>query len=121
MAKGTVRVRGLRELQRDFRKMSGDLPKELRSELKEAGQIVATEAARLFRDRDPRSAASIVPRVRTGLVAVEQRRGKTTGQHKEFGVLQMREALLPGLAAKQEDVLDRLDKMLDRLGGANGF
>jgi len=77
----TVRVKGLRELQSAFRKMDNDLKKELRSELKEAGQIVQREATSLFSGVDARSAAGYKVRVRARGVAVEQSLPRTTGQH----------------------------------------
>lgn len=118
---GTVRVKGLRELQRDFRKMSKDLTRELRSELKEVGNIVRDESRQRFSDIDARSAGGYRTVVRARGVAVEQRLGRTTGLRPDYGALQMRHALMPALDAKQGEVVDRLDRMLDKLAGHNGF
>jgi hypothetical protein len=118
---GAVRVKGLKEMQRAFRKMDKDLSKELRSELRAAGNIVRDEARSLFSGIDARSASGYRTVVRQRGVAVEQRLPRTTGQHPSYGVLQMTRALEPALDTMQSKVIDRVDQMLDRLGGENGF
>jgi hypothetical protein len=116
-----VRVRGLKELQRAFRMADKALVKELRRELRDAGNIVRDEARSRFSDIDGRSAAGFRTVVRQRGVAVEQRYGRTTGARPDFGALQMRRALEPGLEAKQGEVLDKVDGMLDRIGRDAGF
>lgn len=117
----TVRVQGLRELQAAFRKMDKELSKELRDNLREAGKIVQQEASSLFSGVDARSAAGYKVRVRARGVAVEQSLGRTTGQHGQYGALQMRKALVPALDNKESAVVDRLEDMLDTLGNRGGF
>jgi hypothetical protein len=117
----TVRVTGLRELQAAFRKIDKQLSKELRVELREAGKIVQQEATSLFSRVDARSAAGYKVRVRGKGVAVEQSLGRTTGQHAQYGTLQMRRALQPALESKESAVVDRLEQMLDKLGSNAGF
>jgi hypothetical protein len=117
----TVRVKGLRELQAAFRKMDKELGKELRDELREAGKIVQQEATSRFSHVDARSAAGYKVRVRARGVAVEQSLRRTTGQHAQYGALQMRRALQPALESKEGAVVDRLDRMLDKLGKRAGF
>lgn len=115
-------MRGLRELNRDFRKMKNGLPKELKDELMEAGAIVAVEARSRFASISPRSAGGMRERVRGGgLVVVEQKARKTTGKHPEFGRLQMTRAFLPALDDKAPEVERRLERMIGRLAGDNGF
>jgi hypothetical protein len=121
MAAGAVRVRGLRELQRDFRKMGGILPRETKEALRKSAEPVRAEAQSLFSPISAESAAGYRVAVRARGVAVEQRKGRTTGQHPEFGALQMRRALLPALELRRDDVIDGLDQMLGRLAGENGF
>jgi len=102
--------------------MSKELSKDLDRELREIGDVVAQEARALFSDYDARSAMGFRSRTRGfGRVEVEQRRRKTTGQHPEFGSLQMRKALLPARARKRDEIYDRVDRMLGRLGGDYGF
>ena len=122
MAAGPIRVRGLRALQRDFKKMSKDLSKSVDNELKEAGDVVAQEARSLFMHYDARSAVGFRPRVRGfGRVVVEQRRRRTTGKRGDYGSLQMQKALIPGLWHKADEVERVLERMLDRLAGRYRF
>ncbi len=121
MAAGTIRVKGLRELQRDFRKMGGVLPKEMREGLREAAEPVRREATALFSPVNADSAASYRVRVRARGVSVEQSKRRTTGMRPDYGRLQMGRALLPALEARANDVVRRLEQMLDELAGNNGF
>jgi hypothetical protein len=118
---GAVRVKGLKELQRDFRKMGGDLPKLMRAELREVGDIVRDDARSRFASVDARSAAGYRTVVRQRGVAVEQRLRRTTGAHPGYGAMQMREALAPALDDKQGEVVKRVEGMLDNLADRNGF
>lgn len=118
----TLRVSGLRELHSALKRYDNELKKELERELREAAKIVSVEAAGLFGGVSARAAAGFRPRVRGfGRVAVEQRLGRTTGQRPDFGSLQMRTALLPALEAKQDEVVNHIEGMLDRLGRKEGF
>ena len=121
MAESTVRVRGLRELRRDFRKLDKGLAKEVRGELKQAGEIVRVEARSRFTAIDKGSAEGYKTRVRVGAVAVEQSRRRTTGKRPDYGRLQMGRALIPALDDKADEVVKSLDLMLYRLGSENGF
>jgi hypothetical protein len=116
VARETVRVRGLRELDRALKNADADLSKGLRDELKEAGELVRDEARQRFLPIQPRSAESFTVRVRGGgQVFVEQRRRRTTGLRPDFGVLQMQTALLPALEAREGDVIRKVDDLLDRI------
>ena len=121
MAASTVRVRGLRELQRDFRKMSKDLSKEVRDGLREAAEPVRQEASTLFSPISADSAAGYKVRVRQRGVAVEQSRRRTTGKRPDFGRLQMGRALIPALENRADEVVKGVEKVLDKLAGSNGF
>lgn len=121
MATGTVRVKGLRELRRDFKKVSKDLDKEVRDGLKEAAQPVREEAANLFDRYDAHSAAGYRVSVRQRTVTVQQSRRRTTGNRPDYGALQMRRALIPALASREDEVVEGVDRVLGRLAGDNGF
>lgn len=109
-----VRVEGLRELQRALRAADAELARELNRELRRAADIVAQDARGRFAQYDARSAAGFRGRVKGGGRAVaEQRRRRTTGQHPEYGALQMTRALLPALAAKRPQVERSVEQMLD--------
>ncbi len=117
-----IRVEGLRDLERALRRADKESAKELRRELREAGKVVSAEARSRFASVDARSAMGIRPRVRAGAtVTVEQSRRRTTGQRPDFGALQMRRALLPALAAKEDEVFDRVEAALDRVARKEGF
>lgn len=117
----TVRVKGLRELDRALRKMDKELSRELRSTLKEAAEIVAVDARSRFERISPSSAASMRARAKAKGATVEQAKGRTTGKRPDYGALQMRTALLPALEAKQEQVIEKVDDLIGRLGSRNGF
>ena len=121
MARETVRVKGYRELIRSLKEMDKEVAKGIRRELRAIGQIVQREAATLLAPVDDRSAAGFAVRVRQGGVIVEQSRRRTTGDHPEFGALQMRTALLPALQRHEEDVLHGLEAMFDRVAESQGF
>lgn len=113
------RIKGLRETQAAFRKADKQLAKNLRAELKKAGEIVQTDAITRFSDIDANSAAGFKVRVRARGVKVEQSKGRVTGLRGDYGALQMRKALLPALESKRGEVEHQLEDMLDKI--ARGF
>lgn len=122
MAVETVRIKGLRELNRALKNYDKDLNKDLERELLAAATLVKEDAYQRFVGVDLKSAGGFRPRIRGfGRVVVEQRYRKTTGQHPNFGSLQMRRALLPALSAQEEPVMKAVEGMLDRLGLEEGF
>jgi hypothetical protein len=111
-----VKVKGLRELHRALKKYDSDLKPELESRLLDAGRIVQDEARNLFSVIDTRSAMGFRARLKGfGRVVVEQRRRKTTGQHPEFGSLQMRRALIPAVSDSETKVMNEMEDLLDDL------
>ena len=118
---GTIRVKGLRELDRAFRKMDKELSKDLRSSLKEAAEVVAVEARSRFQGIQPATSATMKAVVRARGASVEQTKGRTTGLRPDYGALQMRRALSPALDAKSAEVAKKVDDMLGRLASKNGF
>lgn len=120
MPVGAVKIEGLKELDRALRKVDRDLGKELRVALKDAAGIVADDARSRASLYGSKTAAGIKPAVRAGQGLVRQSIG---GQRIRpvFGSVLMRHALLPALEAKQEQVVERLDRMLGELGADAGF
>lgn len=119
---GQVKVKGLREFHRALKNVNDGVKRELESELRAAGEIVASGARTRFVGVDARSAAGFKSRVKGfGRVVVEQSRRRTTGRRGDFGSLQMRRALLPSVAEHEPQVLRAVEGMLDRLGRENGF
>ena len=115
----SVHVEGLREFQRACNKAEHDVKTGLRKRLLKVGEVVARAARPLFTPIDETAAARFRPRVRTGMVAVEQPKRRTTGMHPEFGRMQLGIALIPALEAKSSEVEREFNDMLDDL--VDGF
>ena len=110
----TVKVTGAKELERGFRQMRKQVLRELRPELRKAGELVRTEASTLFSSIDARSAAGYKVRVRAKGVAVEQSLRKVTGLRGDYGALQMRRALIPALEAKGGEASEMVTALVNR-------
>ncbi len=123
-----VHVKGLRELTRDFKKMSKDLDTEVTDELKKVAEPVKQVAQRNAlghignMPRTPRWAG-----MKTGVASgrgvvwmrpAARRRGGSP--RPNLGGLLLNE-MDKALDEKQHEVVDGLDKMLGRLGGDYGF
>lgn len=121
MSAARLVVKGADDLERAFKQVRKETLKELRPALRKAAEPVRAEAARRFAPINPESAEGYKVRVRIRGVAVEQSRRRTTGTRADFGRLQMREALIPALDAKQQFVLDTVEEMVDDVGRRAGF
>ena len=122
MAVETVRIKGLRELNSALHRFNRDVGKELDRELLAIGMLIAENARNRFGVYDQKSAMGFRPRMRGfGRLVVEQRYRKKTGQHPEFGSLQMQKALLPARREEEPALIAGLEGMLERLGRENGF
>lgn len=117
---------GLKQLHRDFKRMQPALSRGVDRELRKAANIVLDETRKIARDRDPSFSRTNVSGYRArvrgfGRAWVEQSRGKTTAKRGDFGDIQMKRALLPALREKSDEVVELIDRMLDRLGNDYGF
>lgn len=116
MARGPVRVQGLRELDKAWRAADKELAREMRGRLKEIGEIVAVDARRRFDRISPKDAATMQPSARAAGVFVQQKKRKTTGKRPDYGARQMNEALQPALEAKEDEVVKAYEeKVLDEV------
>ena len=125
---GTVRVVGLRELQRDFKRISKDLDRGLTAELKQAAEPVATLARQLalgeirnitYHWADTRVGVS---RARGQVYVVPRARRRANGSPRpNLKGLLLGEAYDPALARKQGEVLRKLEDFVDRVADNNGF
>lgn len=106
---------------KSFRDMEKAEAKRQRERLRSVGAIVKTAATALMAPIDARSAAGYRVLVRQRGVAVGQALKKTTGLRADFGVLQMRRALLPALDRNQEELNRQLTEMLDQIAREEGF
>lgn len=131
MADGAIRIIGLKELSRDFKRMSKQLSDELTDELKEAAQVVADDAEELAltrirnMPRSPRWAGMRIGVSRAqGMVyvvpAARSRRKPGRGRGNLADLL-LDEAMDPAVEKNQQKVVGKLEDMLDRLADNNGF
>jgi HK97 gp10 family phage protein len=111
-----VEVTGLASLLRDLKKLEPEVYKELRSGLKNAGQIVADEAKRnassLFRKRTGDLSRKITPAVKQKEVVVRAKakhRGYDYPGRLEFDPARARPFLYPALDAKVNEARAAID------------
>jgi hypothetical protein len=116
-----VRIRGLRETQRAFRRMSGGLDATLKAALYRAAEPVAREAKSLAEQWDGVRTSTIGPRVVASGTYVTQRARKVTGDHPNIGALQMTDALIPALEHNQEAIYGAAEGALDTIENMGGF
>lgn len=116
----TIKVSGLRELQRDAKKAEDDTDKQIREGLKKAADPVLQDWRAELAPIHDVSASKLRTRVRTGSALVAQSARKTTGDHPEFATLQIRqgEAALDRNTSEVERILEReVDDLADTLEG----
>ncbi len=116
----TIRVSGLRELQRALAMADAEQRKEIRAALKKSGEFVREEAQSSFTRYDADSAAGYRVVVRQRGIAVEQSRRRTTGAHPQYGSLQMRVALMPALKDREAETLKAFEQALDDVADVFG-
>jgi hypothetical protein len=121
MASATVRIRGLRELNRSLNKINKEAARTVRNAIKEAAEPVAAAARSKLSRFQGASVGTIAPRASVKGAFVTQRARKVTGLRPDFGRLQMTEVLVPALEEHRDEVLDRVEDALDRLGREAGF
>lgn len=117
----TVRVRGLRELNRAFKVADKSLRKNWRREQRAIGEPVAAMAQTLAIARIPGLTKSVSwSQMRVGVttrvvyVAPRSRR-KTGSKRPNLAPLLMNRAMLPALKANEENTVRRVDNMLVRM------
>ena len=129
MATGAVRVHGLKELTRDFQKISKTLSKEITKELKDAAEPVRTgaeqKALSSIRNMSatPRWAVMRigVSRAQGSVYMVPQaRRAGGSGRANLKGLLLDR-AMDPALEENADKVKDNINDVLGHIFDDNGF
>lgn len=119
--KATVRIRGLRELNRAFKVADKSLHTRWRLEQRSIGEPVAATAQQLAIGRIPSLAQS--PSWGLMKVGVTQRvvyvapKGKRKGgsPRPNFGQLLMERAMAPALQMHEADTLLRFERLLDQM------
>jgi hypothetical protein len=124
----TVRVEGLRALQRDFKRMSRDLDKDLTAELKDVAEPVrgAAEQLALGRISHMTQGWSImrvgVSRARGSVyIAPKPRRSAGGTPRPNLARLLLERSMEPAVDQKEASVVTGLERMLDRLADRYGF
>jgi hypothetical protein len=108
----TVKVRGLREVQRGVRKLSDSVGKDLTAELKTAAEPVAASARQKL-TRYQGVSLNVQPVALMASVRVRQQQRKVTGLRGDFGALQMRTAFRPALEENQERVVRNIEQVVN--------
>lgn len=116
-----VRIRGLRETQRAFSRMSGALDVTLREHLKKTAEPVAREAQSRVSGYGGAKVSTIGPRVVARGVFVTQRARKVSGARPDFGALQMVTAFIPALEHNVEAIEQGAEEALDVIEHIGGF
>jgi hypothetical protein len=119
MAAATVRIIGLKELQRALRQVDKSLGADFKNELKKAGEPVARSAASKL-DRYQGASTNVRVHALGKGVFVRQQARKVTGLRGDFGAVQMRNAFEPALDENAHrigrDVEDALDRWINSAG-----
>ena len=116
----TVRVHGLREVNRAFKRLETGVEKEVKEELKKLAEPVAADArGRISRYRGA-STATIKPYATMKGAVVRQQIKKRTGKHSQFGSLQMGH-LIGALEDNESSVVEGVEDLLDFLKRKEGF
>jgi hypothetical protein len=115
VAQEALRVTNLKEIRKAFRRLDADTKKQLQRELKLVAEPVAETARQLAGRFGLYTASGIRARSSVGVAYVQQSRRKTTGQHPQFGALQMRQVLLPAVRQHERQILEDVNQVLERL------
>lgn len=117
----------MRELQRDFKRISKDLDKGLTGELKKAAEPVAVLARQLalgeIRNMTYHWAGTRVgvSRAKGQVYIVPVARRKSGGSSRPNLAPLLLDAYEPAVERKQGEVVDRLEEFIDRVADNNGF
>jgi hypothetical protein len=124
---GAISVKGLRELNSAFGKISADLRYELRGVLAEAGEPVRTRAESLAQS-EIRNIGDHWSRMRLGVTTslvyvapMSRRRRGAKSARPNLAPLLMDRAMQPALEQAAPEVYGLIDVMLGRLSDENGF
>ena len=109
----TLQIVGYREFMRGLAGCDRATKRSVRAVLRRAGDAVKADASGRFAPVDARSAAGYRTVVRQRGIAVEQSIRRTTGQHPEYGALQMRRALIPALDDNEERTYQAIERAMD--------
>jgi hypothetical protein len=121
VAEGSVKVKGLRELDRAFRKLDSDVAKEVRAELTEVARPIAESAKQKLSRYPGVSLETIIPKTTAKGALVVQNKRKVSGRRSDFGALQMRQGLIPARSEHTSETVKGVEQVLDKLASREGF
>ncbi len=125
MAVGQVKVHGLRELNRTFKKMGREVQKLARDELKAVGEPVRQDAERLAA-AEIRNIGDRWPMMRLGVTqklvyVAPKARTRGGSPRTNLAGLLLQRAMLPALERNEPQVVAGLERMLDKMADREGF
>jgi hypothetical protein len=132
-APGSVKVRGLNQLVRDFGKLSKELQGEVRAELKSVAGRVANQAKAIAAAKGVRKSGKLIagysPTVRGSTAIVRNRRVRkgfpypTVVEFRRRGASEYgpRASLYPALESKEQEITDAMGHMIDNLIANSNF
>ena len=116
----TVRVRGLAQVNRAFKKLETEVSGELKDKLKALAEPVAADARGAIGRYSGAQTATIKPRALIRSVFVTQGARKRSAKRPDFGALQMR-ILLGSLYSHEDEIYEGVDDLLNYLARKEGF
>ena len=129
MAGTAVHVKGLKELTRDFKRMSKDLDRGLTKELKKAAEPAAARAEELALGRIRNMPGSPdwavmrigVSRAKGVVFMVPAARSGRRRSRPNLGALLLSEAMEPAVEQTSAEVVEALGDFIDNIADRNGF
>ena len=107
-------VHGYREFMIATQYADKDTKRAVRDELRQVGDIVKHDVQTYFSPISSKTAGGFRTRVRQRSVVVEQSVRKVTGDHPEYGALQMR-SLIRAQHTHEDDLVRELEQAMDRV------
>lgn len=120
MANTSVKVKGLREVQRGLRNIGKEAAKDFRDEFKVAAEPVRAEASRMLA-RFPGASTRVTTHVLGRGVFVRQAARKRTGLRPDFGATQMEHVFIPALEQHRHEIVEGVSKAIDRIADKQGL
>lgn len=117
----TIRVKGYKETARALGKVNKGAKLALFKGLRDAAAPIAADAQARLSGYRGMSTSTIKPSAQIRGVFVIQRAKKKTGQHPDFGALQMREGLIPALDAGAGNIEVKVEEAFTALFVFGGF
>jgi hypothetical protein len=116
----TVRVTGLTQVNRAFKRIESSVVGEVKDELRKLAEPVAADWRGMMGRYAGASTSTIKPYPTMKGVVVRQAQRKKTGQRPDFGAAQMGLAM-HALEERHDQIEDEVEDLLDWLGRKEGF